>query len=137
MDTPLEIVAAFHRLAWNEGRLDQARALLDPGLVDHDPIAFPGRRPGAEGLLQVVGMIRGALPDIRRDVDVQFADGSRVVTAFTDRGTHYGDLLGVSPTGREVAVRGINIASVCDGRITELRHVEDLLGLMRQIGPAA
>jgi steroid delta-isomerase-like uncharacterized protein len=133
---PIETVRAFTRLAWSEGRLDEARALLADDLVDHDAMPFPGREPGAGGLLKVVAMIRAALPDLERHVDEEYASGDRVTTSFTDRGTHTGELFGIPPTGRAVAVRGINVARVKDGRISELRHVEDLLGLMRQLGVA-
>jgi len=130
----LETVRAFNRLAWTEGRLDEARELLAPDLVDHDALPFPGREPGAAGLLQVVAMIRAAIPDLSRDVDEEHADGDRVVTSFTDHGTHAGDLFGIPATARAVSVRGINLCRVRDGRIAEIRHVEDLLGLLRQLG---
>jgi steroid delta-isomerase-like uncharacterized protein len=131
-----EVVRRFHEAAWTRGDLAVAGALLAADLVDHDALAFPGRAPGAEGLLQVVAMVRAALPDLRRELHEQVCEGDRVVTRFTDRGTHRGALLGVPPTGRVVAVRGINVERVRDGRIAELWHVEDLLGLLQQIGAA-
>jgi steroid delta-isomerase-like uncharacterized protein len=135
-----EIVRRFHEAAWTEGQLDEAARLLAPDLVDHDAIAFPGRSAGAAGLLQVVGMIRSAIPDLRREIRDQLVVGETVVTRFGDIGTHQGDLMGIPPTGRHVEVRGINIERVQDGRITELWHLEDVAGLMAQItgeAPAA
>jgi predicted ester cyclase len=79
-------------------------------------------------------MIRAGLPDLRRVVHRQVAEGDLVVSHFTDRGTHQGPLMGLPPSGRTIAVDGINIARVQNGRITELWHVEDLMGLMRQLG---
>lgn len=129
-----EIVRTFHRLAWGEGDLDRARALLADELVDHDALPFPGRLAGADGLLQVVSMIRAAFPDLERTIVDQVVEGDRVATAFTDRGTHQGELMGLAPTGRPIEVTGINIETLRDGRIVETRHAEDLLGLMRQLG---
>jgi steroid delta-isomerase-like uncharacterized protein len=129
-----ETVRTFHRLAWSDGDLAAARALLADDLVDHNALAFPGRAPGADGLLQVVGMIRAACPDLRRDIVQQVVEGDRVATCFVDRGTHRGDLMGIPATGRSIAVAGINVETVRDGRIAEVRHAEDLLGLMRQVG---
>src|SRR5690349_20292345 len=103
----VEVVRRFHDVAWTQGRLDEAATYLAPDLVDHDALAFPGREPGARGLLQVVGMIRAAIPDLRRVVEAQHRDGSTVVTRFVDRGTHAGELLGHPGTGRSVEVRGI------------------------------
>ncbi len=52
----------------------------------------------------------------------------------TDCGTHHGTLMGLPPAGRHVTVDGINVTRVLDGRISEMWHIEDLLGLMRQLG---
>jgi hypothetical protein len=42
----------------------------------------------------------------------------------------------VSPTDRPVKLNGINIERVRDGKIVEIWHVEDLFGLLQQIGAA-
>jgi steroid delta-isomerase-like uncharacterized protein len=131
------VVSRFVELAWNQGRLEEASAFLDPGVVDHDALEFPGRDPGAAGLLQVVAMIRSGMPDLHRTVELQFAEGDLVVTRFVDEGTQTGALLGTPPTGRRIAVRGINIDRVADGRIIELWHVEDIAGLMAQLNAGA
>ncbi len=131
-----EVVRAFTSRAWNEGRLDEAAELLAPGLIDHDPMPFPGRAVGRDGLLQVVAAIRAAIPDLRRTIELQLVDGELVATSFADEGTHDGPLMGVPATGRRVRVRGINIERVVDGRIVEIRHVEDVAGLMAQITSA-
>lgn len=132
----VDTVRTFHQLAWSAGDLRTARTLLSDVLVDHNPLAFPGRLAGADGLLQVVAAIRSAFPDLQRTVEQQLCDGDRVVTCFTDRGTHTGELLGIPPTGTSIAVFGINVETVRDGRIAELWHAEDLLGLMRSLGAA-
>lgn len=136
-EDPRTVVSRFIELAWNGGRLDEASACLAPDLVDHDALEFPGRASGAQGLLQVIGMIRAALPDLERRVELQVADGDTVATRFVDEGTHGGELMGVPATGRRVSVRGINIERVRDGRIAEVWHVEDIAGLMAQLTDAA
>lgn len=57
-----------------------------------------------------------------------------VATRFVDEGTHLGELFGIAPTGRRIRVVGINIERIVDGRIVEIWHVEDIAGLMAQIG---
>lgn len=137
MSDPKAISRLFHDTAWSNGRIEEAEALLAPDLVDHDPLDFPGRQAGAAGLLQVVGMIRAAIPDLRRDVEDQIAEGDTVVTRFVDRGTHLGELLGHPASGRPLAVRGINIEVVRDDRIQEVWHLEDIAGLVAQLGEPA
>jgi steroid delta-isomerase-like uncharacterized protein len=132
---PRDVVQQFYDLAWNQGRLNDAAELLAPDLADHDPAPLPPGSPtGAAALLAVVGMIRAGVGDLARTIELQVADGDLVATRFRDRGTHSGDLLGIPATGRTIDVTGINIERVRDGRIVELWHVEDIAGLMAQIG---
>jgi hypothetical protein len=51
-------------------------------------------------------MYRSAFPDLRITFDEQVAEGDRVVTRWTCRGTHKGELMGVAPTGKQVTVTG-------------------------------
>lgn len=131
---PQEVVRRFYALAWNEGSSGEAASLLDPELVDHDPLPVPGGRSGAAGLLDVVALIRSGIPDLTRTVEIQIGRGDLVATRFVDEGTHSGDLFGIAATGRRIRVAGINIERVVDGRIVEIWHVEDIAGLMAQIG---
>ena len=60
------------------------------------------------------------------------------MAATTTRGTHTGELLGIPPTDRQVAVGGIDMVRIEDGLIVEHRGLTDTVGLMRQLaeGPA-
>lgn len=131
---PRQVIRRFYTLAWNEGSLHEADALLDPDLVDHDQLAVPDARPGAAGLLHLIGLIRSGLPDLARTVEIQVGQGDLVATRFVDEGTHQGELFGIPATGRRVRLVGINIERVVDGRIVELWHVENIAGLMAQLG---
>jgi len=53
------------------------------------------------------------------------------------RGPHRGDLFGIAATGRRIRVGRHQHRAVVDGRIAEIWHVEDIAGLMAQIGSAA
>ena len=99
---------------------------------DAVPGAPPSRR--RRNSIQVVETVGAGIPDLTRTVEQQIAEGDRVVTRFTDRGTHSGPLMGIPATGRAVQVGGINIERVVDGRIAEVWHVEDIVGLLGQLG---
>jgi predicted ester cyclase len=60
-----------------------------------------------------------------------------VVTRFTDRASHRGELLGFPASGRQVTVQSVNIEVVRDGLIREVGHLEDLAGLMAQLSAGA
>ena len=64
----------------------------------------------------------------------------RVVVAFVMRGRHvgpYASALGtVAPTGRDPAVRTIDVLRVTGGLVTAISVVADDLGLLRQLDAA-
>ena len=61
-------------------------------------------------------------------------EGDLVVEHFTASGTQEGEIFGVPPSGHTVALPGINIWRVRDGRIVERWGRLDELGLLRQLG---
>ncbi|MBA3430548.1 MAG: ester cyclase [Actinobacteria bacterium] len=113
---------------------ETADQVYSPDFVDHDPATPEEMRRGPEGVKQQAAMYGEAFPDIQMTVEDQLADGDRVVTRWAARGTHQGELMGVPPSGNEVAISGITIARVADGQIQEEWTNWDGLGLMQQIG---
>ncbi len=89
---------------------------------------------GIEGLTQFVSMIRSALPDLRVTLEDDLAEEDKVVSRWRAQGTHQGELMGVAPTGNEVAITGITIHRIEEGKIVEEWENWDALGLMQQIG---
>jgi predicted ester cyclase len=57
-----------------------------------------------------------------------------VVTRFTSRGTHQGELWGIPPTGREVEVSSVSTNRIEGGKIAEHWTCADQLGMMQQLG---
>ena len=62
------------------------------------------------------------------------AEEDKVVVRWTASGTHQGSLMGIPPTGKEVAVTGVDIFRVKEGKLAELWLNWDQLGLMQQLG---
>lgn len=83
------------------------------------------------------GNIRGfhdAFPESAHRIDRQTVEGDWVTTLLTFTGVHRGEFLGVAPTGRRVAIQGINMHQVRDGKIVAGDSVVDMYSLMAQIG---
>jgi predicted ester cyclase len=58
-----------------------------------------------------------------------------VVTRWTGRGTHTGDLHGgISATGKKAVVQGIWINRLSNGKIVESWNAWDALGMLQQLG---
>lgn len=121
----------WYEEVFNAGNLDLIHELFAPNFVDHDPV---NPLPGLEGVRQVVGMYRGAFPDLHITVEDWVAEGDKVVTRFRAQGTHKGPLLGITPTEKQVTVTGIDMLGFEHGKISEHWGNRDDLGMLQQLG---
>jgi steroid delta-isomerase-like uncharacterized protein len=121
--------------SFNQGNLDVAATYLAGDFTDHS--LPPGTTAGRASAQQRWAMLRAALPDARITIDDLVAEGDTVAVRFTLRGTHTGPLMGTAPTGRRVAVTGIDLNRIVDGRIAERWENFDTLGLLQQLGAVA
>jgi steroid delta-isomerase-like uncharacterized protein len=131
--TPARAVPNAVFAAFDAGDVDALDALLSPDLIDHN--LPPGAPSAVDGMKAMIAAMRDGFTDLRHEIAYQAdTDDGWVVTQWVVTATHTGDWFGVPATGREVTVSGIDLARVVDGRITEIRHVEELLQLNTQIG---
>lgn len=89
---------------------------------------------GTEQLKQRVTLFRTAFPDIHFTMNEVIGEGDSVVVRYTYRGTHQGTFAGVEPSGRSIAITGILIAHLNDGRMQDAWSAFDSAQLMGQIG---
>ncbi len=116
-----------------QGNLDLVDEIYAPDYVGHDP-TLPEDIRGVEAARQYAAMYRSAFPDLQVIIEDQIAEGDKVATRYTVRGTHQGELEGIAPTGNRVEMTGIVIAHIADGKIVEDWASFDVLGMMQQIG---
>jgi len=103
-----------------------------PTFVDHTAVpGTPSNRDGAKAFFK--SFFEG-VPDLRAEIRDQAAEGNKVFTYKTFRGTHTGTFMGIPATGKEFSVDLIDILTVSGGQITEHRVVMDQLGLLQQLG---
>ena len=121
---------------WDHGSLAAVDELLSRDFVRHGPSSLEGDISGRDGFKQLVTMYRTAFPDLSVPIEQQVVEGDLVVTRWTARGTHGGDLQGIAPTGNRISVQGVLIDRIENGQIQEEWAVYDSLGLMQQVGAA-
>jgi predicted ester cyclase len=78
-------------------------------------------------------MLRGAFPDHRLTIEDQVAEGDRVVTRVRFEATHLQPYAGVAPTGRRLSYSGVAIDRIADGKVVEMWHMANPLGLPEQL----
>ena len=116
-----------------QGNLDLVEEIYASDFVGHDP-TMPEDLRGVEGAREFYSMYLGAFPDAEVTIEDQLAEGDKVVTRWTGRGTHQGELMGVPPSGNRVEVPGITISRIEGGKIVEEWENYDALGMMQAIG---
>jgi len=118
---------------WNKGNLAVVDELVANNFVLHDP-SQPTEVRGPEGLKQYVTAFRTAFPDLHITFEDQVAEGDKVATRITLRGTHKGELAGIPATGKQVTITSISIDRLEAGKFVETFVSSDTLGLLQQLG---
>jgi steroid delta-isomerase-like uncharacterized protein len=118
---------------WNRGNYAVVDELVAGDFVVHATTLTEEIR-GPEGVRRYFGALRAGFPDLHVAIEDQIAEGDRVVTRWTARGTHTGAFQGISPTGARVRVTGIDIDRIADGKFVECWTSLDELGLLQQLG---
>jgi steroid delta-isomerase-like uncharacterized protein len=116
----------------NQQNPDAIDELYAADLVWHEPDQDVR---GSEEAKQFLSMYLSAFPDIRVTVEDEIAEGDKVVTRWTIRGTHQGEIEEFGPpTGRQVEIKGITIHRIEGGKIAEEWERYDNLSVMQQLG---
>ncbi len=127
------LVRRYAQELLNQTNLDLFDEIFAPDFVQYG--ADPDQVSGVEDLKQFFIMMRLGFPDFQVTIEDLFAaEGEKVVLRFVFRGTHEGEFTGITPTGKQVTMAGIDIFRIAGGKIVELWNQEDVLGMMQQIG---
>jgi steroid delta-isomerase-like uncharacterized protein len=123
----------FEEMFNQGGDLDTAGEFYSPDYLLHEPTS--GGVRGLEAAREFAATYREAFPDLQTAIDDQVAEGDKVVSRFSGRGTHLGETEDFGPaTGNRIEITGITIDRFSDGRIVEEWTNFDALGLLQQIG---
>lgn len=126
---------ALARRSWELlENLDLMEEVYAADLVWHEP---DQEIQGLKEARQFVTMYKTAFPDLHATVEDVIAEGDKVVTRVTVRGTHQGEIEEFgAPTGKRVEIKDITIHRIEDGKIVEEWERYDNLSVMQQLGLA-
>lgn len=116
------VVRRLWEEVWNQKALDVCDEIFTPEYAAHEKRYAP--------------TIWAAFPDSLHTVEDMIAEGDKVVTRFSWRGTHRGEIWAIPPTGKQAEMQGIWIHRLAGGKIVEGGRwgVLDMLGLLQQLG---
>jgi predicted ester cyclase len=113
-----------------KGNLNVVDEVLAPDFVDHD--LLPDQEPDREGYKRGLSEDRAAFSNFDITIEDQIAEGDKVVTRFTWRGTHDQEkIMGMAPTGKKVEVTAIFIHRIAGGKVKEEWSASDTLERLR------
>lgn len=118
---------------WNQGNYAALGEFVASDIVIHATMP-EAEISGPEGIKQFYSTLHNAFPDLRFTIEDQIAEGDRVVTRWSARGTHTGDFQGIPPTGMQFRLTGIDIDRIANGKVVECWPNADELGLLQQLG---
>lgn len=122
--------------AFNQGDLSIIDEYVAPDGVDHQE---PPGTDFRQHLKEVVTRMRTGMPDLHFEVHDILSEGDIVAFRSTMTGTHTGPFdtgMGrvLPPTGRKISVPHMHFLRFVRGQNTDLWHVWDTAGMMRQMG---
>jgi steroid delta-isomerase-like uncharacterized protein len=117
---------------WNTGNLAIADEIYATDFANHD--ASTPDVCDLESYKEFIAASRIGLPDFHVTIDEMIAEGDKVASRWTARGTHQGELLGIPPTGKQAAWTGMTIYRFAGGKIVEAWWFKDMPSLLIQLG---
>ena len=118
---------------WNRGDLEVVDEVMAADAPYHGP-HMPNGLGDRESWRQAIAGYRGAFPDSHVTFDELIVSRDTVVGRWRATGTHTGQLPGLPPTGKPIAMGGITIYRIADGKIAEAWEQLDMLGMWEQLG---
>ena len=116
----------------NQKDLSALETYFGSDLIDH--ALPPGLPPGLEGRKIFASALLAAFPDLQVYVEDLIAEADKLVTRYSVRGTHKGDLMGIPATGKQVSITGTAIDRFENGQSIEHWEIIDQVGMMQQLG---
>ena len=128
-----EIAHRWFEEVWNKKRLsaigEMAHAkTVGQGQVLHDGVI------DLEEFQKFAQHLQSAFPDMKVKIEDTVAEGNRVVVRWQAHMTHLGQFLRYPPTNKKIAISGITILGIENGKIAAGWDKWDQLGLLEQIG---
>ena len=130
-DQNKEVVERYWDGKWNQRSSATLDELLSSDVIYHSPSM---EMNGVEEYKQVYAIFAAAFHDTQITIDDIIADGEKVMTRVTLRGTHGGEFEGIPATGNTLAVHAFTVFHLVDGKIVEEHELIDELGMMQQLG---
>ena len=125
-----QIAIDFFSEIWNQGDESAIDKFISVNTVGNDPQFGTGR----ESFRKKWREWQRAFPDINFRIDDVIVEGNKVVTRWHLTGTQSGPLEGMPPSNKKVAVDGVSIDEIKNGKLISGFDAWDSLNFRKQLG---
>jgi predicted ester cyclase len=123
-------------LLWSSDNLEEADEIYAKNCINHPEHVHERSQilRGVESWKNLIKSFREAFPDYQDTITHQIAEGDKVVTCYSSKGTHKGHFMGIAPTNKTTTWTGICVDRMENGKIVETWGSWDLYGLLDRLG---
>lgn len=75
---------------------------------------------GRESMKKLIKLMHGALSNMQVEIHDQIEEEDKVVTCWRVAGVYDKEIMGMPPNNKRMVVQGIIVATISDGKITEI-----------------
>ena len=115
------------------GDFERAKEIVDQDAPDNELLPDDPPARLIDTFKETFAEAREGFPDLGITIEDVMAEGDRVAARVVMRGTHRGEFQGITPTGKRVEVRAIDMFRISNGKIVEhWGHADDPRDFLRQ-----
>lgn len=130
-DHRTKLIKEYYKVLDN-GNAAQLNEILSADLKDHD-LHDPTANP-VENIKGLVGALDAGFKDSHHDLEIVKTIGKdELFVRWKMTGKHVGEFFGNPASGKELVFHGHDFFRFENGKIVEVWHVEDLLGMVMQM----
>ncbi|HKT00332.1 MAG TPA: ester cyclase [Rugosimonospora sp.] len=129
-----KVLLRFQHEVFNQG--DWSTETLQRNLTDDfiDHAAMQGDPPGLEGVQMRFSAWASAFAEAEEENELMLGEKDLLAVMYTLHAHHRGEFMGVPPTDRDVAIPGMEVVRIRDGKIAEHWGIYDFLRTAEEIG---
>lgn len=128
-----QLVREYVTALWQDHDFERTPEFVADSLTYSDP-TLSEPVSGPREFVAFLRDTRAAFPDFHVTLETVVAEDDVAMAEWTFRGTHEGPMNGVPATDRPVAVRGMSIVRLEDGKIVDDRAYWDTNDVAAQLG---
>lgn len=137
LDRNKAVVSRCIEEVWNRGEMPVIGEVVHPDFRRHHERNQDQDVHGIDGFTAWVSEVRRAMPDLKVNIVLMFAENDRVMTHLQFTGTHRGELKGVAGTNAALSFTMTVIVRLAEDKICECWAIADTLGILQRLGAVA